>query len=105
MGTIAPSVMAGVLLFLFRSWNMDVAETTIWVQENRNLWDSMQPEYHDQIQKMAKKIGAIDWLDADWAIDAVKGEFPGVASLFMGWPEGKLWLTEQIENIKTQAKQ
>jgi len=102
--TVAPAVMKGALLKLFREGHMDVPKMSGWVQENRSLWDSMGQDHQQEVKQLASKLGSTDWLNADWAIKAIKGEFPGVASLFLGWPKAKRWLDRQLEVLKTEAR-
>ncbi len=101
----APDIMQGTLVSLFRGWKLDVDKTTAWVLENRSLWDSMSHEHQEQFKRMGSKIGDISWLNADWVIKALKDDFPGVASLFLGWPKAKNWLGRQLEVIKTHIRQ
>jgi hypothetical protein len=49
-----------------------------------------------------QRVGSIGWLDADWAIDAIKGDFPTIASLFLGWRKANNWLKRQCEIIRNE---
>ena len=102
---IAPSILQGALVELFKSLKLDVKGTTAWVEENKSLWDAMGSEHQNQIKLMAQKVGNINWLNADWAINALKDDFPAVASLFLGWRKAYNWLGRQLEIIKQQARQ
>ena len=101
----APGILRGALVSLFRGLKLDVEKTTTWVVENRSLWGSMGEEHQGQVKLMAQKVGSLDWLDAEWAIKALKDDFPAVASLFLGWPKAKNWLSRQLEDIKKKARQ
>ena len=102
---VAPDVAKGAIVEIFRGWKLDVKKTTAWVQENRSLWDSMGAEHQNQLKLLVQKVGSIDWLGAEWAIKALKGDFPAVASLFLGWPKAHHWLERQLEIIKKQVRQ
>lgn len=101
----APAIMGGTLVSLFKRWKLDVEKTTVWVLENKSLWDHMGEERQQQMKKLVQKVGSLDWMNAEWAIKSLKAEFPAVASLFLGWPKAYNWLERQLEMIKKQAGQ
>ena len=102
--TFAPSILKGVLVELFRVRKVDVKKAIEWVITNSSLWDSLEPERKEQFKKLAGKVGDVSWLTADWAIDSLRKEYPAVASLFLGWKEGREWMARQIEIIRKELQ-
>lgn len=99
----APGIIQNALKAYFKNQNMDVPKTTAWVQENKSLWDNIGPERQRQIKLVAKRLGSIDFLTADWAIEGLKEDFPAVASLFLGWTKARNWLERQLGTIREQS--
>ena len=97
---MAPDMAAGVLVELFRRWNVDVAKITRDVTGNRPLWKDLDPKHLDSMKKLSQRAGRLDWATADWAINAIRRDFPAVASLILGWPEAREWLERQVAELK-----
>jgi len=104
LSQFAPDMLQGALVDLFKEKNLDIQKTTAWVEGNKSLWDSLGEERQEQFKRLAPKIGSLDRLDADWAINALRGDFPAVASLFLGWKKAHNWLGRQIVTIKVNLK-
>lgn len=104
VATFAPAVVKGALVELFRIRKVDVKKATEWVLANKSLWDSFEPERKRQFKRLADKVGDVNWMSVDWAIDALRGDFPAVASLFLGWRKGRNWLARQMEEIKEELQ-
>lgn len=98
----APSVLQGALVELLRPVTID--EAVDWVNNNTSLWDSLSPERQESLQLMARKVGSLDWLTADWVIGAVRKDCPALASLFLGWRKAHNWLVRQVEIIQKEVK-
>ena len=103
--TFAPSILKGALAELFRIRRVDTKKVTEWVLANNSLWDSLEPERKRQFKHLASKLGDVDFITTEWAIDSLRSDFPGVASLFLGWPKAHNWLERQLDEIKKQAEQ
>ena len=103
--TLAPSIMKGALVEMFRAKRVDASIATEWVLANNSIWDSLDPDRKRRFKELASKLGDISWMSADWAIGALKDDFPAVASLFLGWKKGRNWLTRQIEIIKKELQE
>jgi hypothetical protein len=101
--TFAPDMAAGALVELLREQKIDVKKISQWVQENHSLLDELKPEDRANLKKMAAGVGEVDWLTTEWAIEAIRGDFPAVASLFLGWPKARNWLGRQVEALKKEA--
>jgi len=102
---MAPEIAGGLINGLFHEWNMNVAKAAEDIRENRSFWDKLEPEQHEQLRVLAEKLGDVDFLTADVAINGIKKDFPGVASLFLNWKPAMEWLTEQIEDIKGKIQE
>jgi len=101
---MAPEIAGGLINELFHQWNVDIAKVTEDVRENKSFWFMMEPEQHEQLRVLAEKLGEVDFLTADVVINGIKKDFPGVASLFLNWPEAGEWLFLQIEDVKARAR-
>ena len=102
LSEFAPGIIKGILIELFKGVSID--EATDWVERNKSLWGNLSPEYQAQIRRLGKKIGSLDYIDADWGLDAFRKELPALASLFLGWRKGYNWLERQLTQIKEEIK-
>jgi len=96
----APGILKGVMLEHLRG--VSVKELSKWIMEGRGLLDQVGQTEREKLRKLAGKIGGLEWLTADWAINAVRKEYPALASLFLGWPEARAWLESQALAIKKE---
>lgn len=99
---IAPEIAKGILVEMFRAKKVTVKSASEWVQNNTSLWKTFEPKEQEMMKNLAEKAGNIDWLDATWVIEAIKGDFPAVASLFVGWKRANTWLKRQVEIIRKE---
>lgn len=99
---MAPEVAKGILVEMFRAKKVTVTSAIDWVQNNTSLWKTFEPAEQAMMKNLAERVGNIDWLDAAWVIDAIKGDFPAVASLFLGWKTANTWLKRQVEIIRKE---
>lgn len=101
---MVPEIGKGVLAGIFKAEGVNLQKATKWVQDNVNLWwDVFKPEYRDGLKELAQRGGGVDWLTADWVVEAIKHDFPLVASLFLGWKKAGNWLTRQVEIVKKEV--
>lgn len=100
---MAPKIAGGMVNELFHRWNMNVTEVTFDVQNERSLWDRMEPEIQEELRHLMGLIGNLDFITPEVIIEGITTDFPVIASLFLGWPEGMDWLTRQTALLKTQA--
>lgn len=98
----APSIAAGALVELLAEEKIDVKKISQWVQENHSLLDDLKPEDQANLKKIAEEVGEVNWLTTEWAIEAIRVDFPAVASLFLGWPKARNWLRRQVEALKRE---
>ncbi len=104
VATLAPGILKGVLVELFKKSGVNVAKATEWVLANYSLWDSLEAESKMQFKQLAIKLGDVSFMTTNWAIDALKDDFPAVASLFLGWTKGRNWLARQVETFKKELQ-
>lgn len=97
---MAPQIAQGVLIELLKAKKVDVKKATQWVQDNTELWKDLEPHHKERLKQLAQKVGKVDWMNTNWAIDAMRNEMPAVASLFLGWKKANNWLGRQVEIIK-----
>lgn len=93
-----PNIFKGVIIKLLAK--VTVAEAVAWVNENYSLLDKIPEKYQREIESM--NLGRLNWLTADWVINAVKIDKPQLASLFQSWPQGYDWLTRQCQALKEE---
>jgi len=100
---LAPSVFQGALNSLLQ--NISVEKIVDLVSKNASLWDTINPYFQENLRYIAVKAGGnLDWLTADWCIQAIKKQHPAIASLFLGWQKGHNWLVRQVAIIKEEVK-
>ncbi len=100
LAEMAPQIAKGALAEMLAGRKVDVEKVTLWVQNNSCLWDTLKPAEQDMLRRVRGDIGELDWLTADWIIDAIKDDSPAVASLFLGWKKANNWLERQARIIK-----
>jgi len=98
-----PGMAAGTINEMFHQWHVDVALITQYVRSNRSLWDEMGSDKRRQICLLSQKVGNLDFITPEFLIDSIRKDFPGVASLFLNWPEAAEWLEGQINELKAGA--
>ena len=102
---LAPEIAKGVLVEFLKGKKISVKSASTWVQNNTTLWDILEPEEQDGLKELAERVGNIDWLTADWVIDAIKKDLPAIASLFLGWKKANNWLKKQVEIIRKEVEE
>lgn len=75
-----------------------------WVNADKNLWQELPDNFKNTLLDYGPRLGDLEWLTADWVIDASSESAPSIASLLTGWPEGHAWLERQVEDIKSHTK-
>ncbi len=103
--TLAPEIAKGILVGVFKSKKVSVKSAIAWVQNNTNLWKTLDPDEQALFKDLAMRIGSVNWLDADWVIEAIKSDFPAVDSLFLGWEKANNWLKRQCEIIRNEVRE
>ena len=99
---LTPQLAKGGLCEIMRREEVGQDKATRWVETNQRLWNLLNENEQQMFRKLADRAGNIDWLTAEWVIDSIKGEFPAVASLFLGWKKANNWLGRQVRIIKEE---
>lgn len=107
----APSIVKGFLVEILhqdgfykgRKRKIDVKLLTELVNENAGLWDLFPPQLCIKTKNVMAQVDNKDWFTAVWVIEAIKGDHPVLASLFLGWRKAFNWLERQIEEIKRET--
>lgn len=97
---MAPEIAAGILVELIRRWRIDTPTIVKYVEANHSIWDKLSDHDHERLRKAMRRVGTTKWVTPEWFINAIKKDYPAIASLILGWPEAQDWLEEQIERLK-----
>lgn len=100
----APDILAGALVELLRERKVDVKKASEWVESNSRLWDSLDEMRRNAMKRLCENVTDLSWITGEWVINAIKGEFPAVASLFLGWKKASNWLDRQVEIIREEVQ-
>ena len=92
----APGMVKGALLQMLTK--ASVCDAVKWVQDDYILLDNIPGKFREELS--ALKLGKMAWLNAEWAIEALKDDKPQLASLFLSWDKGHDWLERQCVHIK-----
>lgn len=101
MQEMMPDIITGALLNLLESRRIDVPKVVEMVDRNRSLWDGLDEKQRNKLKKVARRVGNLDWITADWAIGAISKKYPAVASYVLATPEAYDWMEGQVEELKT----
>lgn len=96
----APDVAKGML----SEWlaTLDFRETVKWVAEDRSLIKELPEKWKRMLRNNVSRLNKLDFLSADWMIDAGRETNPLVASYFIGDPAAKEWLERQANDIREE---
>lgn len=97
-----PGILKGLLIDLFAKQSLDSKKLVEWVNNDISLWNMMDPKWQGTVWGLKDKLGDTKWFTPQWLIDAVGKDYPGVASLFMGWDPASKWLARQVNEIKKE---
>ena len=103
MAQNAPRIIKGFMCKYLSAIQFD--DMIKWVQCNRNLWDELPDQYKLTLKDYGPKLGDLEWFNSAWLIQTARESAPALASLFLGWDEGKEWLDRQIIIIKSNIKE
>lgn len=105
LSQMAPQIVKGVLIEVLAAKKLNVKKASTWVEGNVCLWDTLEESERRSFLKLREAVTELDWLTADWVIEAIKGDFPAVASLFLGWKRAKNWLVRQVDIMKKNIEE
>jgi hypothetical protein len=101
---MVPGMAAGLIVDLFHEWNVNLASITSDIQNNRSLWGGLEEEQKQQLAFAARQIGNLDFITPEFFINAIKKDFPDLASLLLNWNMAGQWLQRQIDDMKTEIE-
>ena len=104
VGESAPSIAAGIFVELFHQQRVSFISITKLIQSDTLLWEKVEERHQNMFRKLAGRIGDIQWLNSEWAINTLRPEFPGIASLFLNDETAYQWLEKNLEEIRQQCK-
>lgn len=113
----APSMLRGIILEYLQE--IKVGELQILVEENKTLWDKVDPEYQAKIKNICSKIKDLNWLTAEWLVSssrdrisklnnnipeqrAEKTRICALISYFLNSPKAYSWLVQQTAIIRQE---
>ena len=94
-----PIIARGVLVELLKKGNISFRDVVRAVSANERVWDRVPPANHPMIKNVYAKVGDIRWFTSDWVIDAIRNDFPSIASLFLSDQASRAWLDAQVSDI------
>lgn len=104
-----PFIFKGMINEWLTEQQIDVKAACQWVIQNKNLLQLFKEYGGTDFENALDRAGAYvkdpSWLTSEWLIDAVRDEHPELASLFLGWDEGKVWLDIQTERFRDAFNQ
>lgn len=95
-----PKVLKGIMKEYLG--NVDFKDAIQWIEQDKLLYDEFPDNYKATLLQYGPQLGDLEWLNAEWLIDAGRESNPALASLFMSWEEAGTWLERQMEHIKNQ---
>lgn len=98
-----PSIAKGLILEMFAARRITVKEVFTLVQQDKDLWGFVGAADRTSVRTYAGKFGRMNWMTADWLIDALRDEQPAIASIFLSDDQAKAWLEKQVANLKREA--
>lgn len=98
----APRMLKGAMKQYLGSIKFE--DMVAWVEANRNLWKELPDNYKKTFIDYGPRLGKMEWFTCEWVIESGKESAPSLASLFLGWTEGKQWLECQVNDIKQHIK-
>lgn len=96
--TQAPAIAEGFLQEYLRDVKPD--ELIDMIKANKSLWDLVSEEDKQTLKQNIHRLGELEWLTPEWAINALRSARPEFASLFLSWPEAYKWFELQVATIK-----
>jgi hypothetical protein len=104
MISLSPQIFAGILIAVLKHENIGIKEVADYVKRDVDLWSQLPEERQLQIKQLTGHIGGSPtWLTAEWLVNAIRKQMPGLASLFLGDPGAAKWLVKQVASIKANV--
>lgn len=104
-----PLVFKGMINTWLEEQHVDVPTACNWVIQNKDLLVLFKEYGGQNFENALDRAGAYvkdpSWLTSEWLIDACRDEHTDIASLFLGWDEGRVWLDIQTEKFRDAFNQ
>ena len=113
IGMQVPAITKGVLIELlaqpivYKDYKGQITTTLVerLVQDDIRLWSLIEPESYDRVKAIIREyVSDIRWFNVDWVIDAIKKDYPALASQMEGWPKAYEWFSRQLDEAKQQMQ-
>lgn len=104
-----PLVFKGMINTWLEEQKVDVPTACNWVIQNKDLLVLFKEYGGANFENALVRAGAYikdpSWLTSEWLIDACREKHSEIASLFLGWDEGRVWLDIQTEKFRDAFNQ
>jgi hypothetical protein len=97
VSVMGPQLLEGMFLEWIKTVKTSMAID--WIAENKNLWNQLDVGWQANAKKWGSQLD-LSFVTAEWFIDAATPVNPGLASLFMNWPEAKEWLERNLKDLR-----
>lgn len=113
IGMEAPAIIKGILVemlaqpIVYKDYKGQITTALVerLVQDNTSLWSLIEPGNYDRVKAIIREyVGDIRWFNTDWIIDAIKKDYPALASQMEGWPKAYEWLSSQLDEARQQMQ-
>ena len=104
VSTGMPFIFKGMINEFLTDNKVDIHVAVEWVQKKKDLLTLFKEfggsDFENMLMRAHTFVADVDWLTSEYLIDACRDEHPVIASLFLGWDEGRAWLDLQTETIR-----
>lgn len=113
IGMEAPAIIRGILIeilaqpMVYKDYKGQITTALVerLVQDDTSLWSLIEPRNYDRVKAIIREyVGDIRWFSTDWVIDAIKKDYPALASQMEGWPRAYEWLSRQLDEARQQMQ-
>ena len=109
VSTGIPFIFKGMINEWLTEREITVKVASQWVIDGKDLLILFKEfggqDFENALQRAGAMVKDSSWLTSEWLIDACREEHPAIASLFLGWEEGRVWLDLQTENLRDAFNQ
>lgn len=96
----APTMTKGILVAVLKQEGVTVKRVSDAVQARVSLWGSLGEKYQMILMELRSKVASIEWLSAEWVVEALRDDLPAIASLFLGWKKAHNWLEREVKKVR-----
>jgi len=90
---------------MFQEWvkKVKISDVEEWVVKDKRIWEQISPAWQEQLLHYGPKMGDLSFLTVEWAVKSATKTNPGLASLFLNWPEALNWLDKNLKDLKKET--